>query len=129
MPLSRPWAREALGVGLAKNRRKRQCWVCCLSEDLLSTESTACAARRVAPRCAGKLSRGLRAWGDDAVRRRDLLRAGAATIFTIIAAPRLGRGGDRAKTLQTVLKHSISAAMTCLMLKIALGPMRGLGRS
>jgi hypothetical protein len=23
---------------------------------------------------------------------------------------------------QTVLKHSISAAMTCLMLKIALGP-------
>jgi peptide/nickel transport system substrate-binding protein len=33
------------------------------------------------------------------VRRRDLLRAGAATIFTIIAAPRLGRGADRAKTL------------------------------
>ena len=41
----------------------------------------------------------LQAWGEAAVRRRELLKAAAAATFSITAAPRLGRGADRAKTL------------------------------
>ena len=33
------------------------------------------------------------------MRRRELLKAAAAATFSITAAPRLGRGADRAKTL------------------------------
>ena len=46
----------------------------------------------------GNWPRGLQAWGEAAVRRRDLLKAAAAATFSITAEPRLGRA-DRAKTL------------------------------
>src|SRR5215470_2969011 len=47
----------------------------------------------------GDWSRVLRAWGDTAMRRRDLLKTAAVATLMAGVAPRLGRGADRAKTL------------------------------